>query len=472
MTTAKRRIKGYAVAGLLFVAAECGAASDFFVAPDGGHQAPYASWGAAATNVRDAVVAANAANNGSTVWISNGLYRLPNMITVSNAVVRGFGGDRTAVVIDGGGSVRPFYLNHAGAALRDLTVSNGCVSSAADLSGNGGGVNLNLAGSLLSNCVVVACTATNLGGGVFVTKGTVLGCLLTGNTGQGTANGSAGGLSLGTDSLVANCTISGNRAMAGQYAAGGAYISTRSVFSNCTVKGNMASSAGGVRPYYYATIVNCVIEGNIATNASTSLSIGGGVQTEVPATLRNCLLLNNRAHSAYRGAGGIQGNKYASASGDLLIESCTIVSNSYFKVNNAGVGSGGFFLTGTNYLTGSVIYSNYSAFAETWADIAMNSSDKVNTNFYFNNCVRKATYALPDVQGNITSDPQFVNFALGDFRLAVGSPCINTGTNLTWMAGASDLDGNPRLDRRYRRADMGCYETVFLPSGGTLLSLQ
>ena len=54
----------------------------------------------------------------------------------------------------------------------------------------------------------------------------------------------------------------------------------------------------------------------------------------------------------------------------------------------------------------------------------------------------------------------FADFAAGDFRLTGGSPCANAGTNQSWMAEAVDLDGRPRINRFFRRTDMGCYEYV------------
>ena len=61
-----------------------------------------------------------------------------------------------------------------------------------------------------------------------------------------------------------------------------------------------------------------------------------------------------------------------------------------------------------------------------------------------------------------TEDPGFVDAAHGDYRLAMGSPCINAGDNaFVWTS--SDLDGNPRIVRR--TVDIGCYE--FQPTNDT-----
>jgi len=60
--------------------------------------------------------------------------------------------------------------------------------------------------------------------------------------------------------------------------------------------------------------------------------------------------------------------------------------------------------------------------------------------------------------GNITDPPQFVDTNSTNYRLKAVSPCINAGTNLPWMTGAKDLDGNPRIVDG--TVDMGCYEYV------------
>jgi len=71
--------------------------------------------------------------------------------------------------------------------------------------------------------------------------------------------------------------------------------------------------------------------------------------------------------------------------------------------------------------------------------------------------------------GCSTGDPCFVSSVAGNYRLADDSPCINTGTNFPWMAGALDLDGNPRVYGS--RVDMGCYEFVPEPAGVLVLAV-
>jgi len=61
--------------------------------------------------------------------------------------------------------------------------------------------------------------------------------------------------------------------------------------------------------------------------------------------------------------------------------------------------------------------------------------------------------------GNMGFDPLFVNTNNANYRLVARSPCINTGTNQSWMTDAVDLDGRMRI--RYGTVDMGAYEVVY-----------
>jgi hypothetical protein len=59
----------------------------------------------------------------------------------------------------------------------------------------------------------------------------------------------------------------------------------------------------------------------------------------------------------------------------------------------------------------------------------------------------------PTGSHNIASDPSFVNFAAGNFRLQTNSPCINAGPA---GSGTTDLDGRPRIVGGIE--DIGAYE--------------
>ena len=473
MTTRQRNGRCGITACMLGLVASVGlGASTLHVASAGSNESPYDTWAKAATDLKAAVDLANTYNNGSTVLVSNGTYTVTAEIPINNTAVRGFGGQREAVVVDGGAATRPFHLNHASAVLADLTVSNGLAASGS-LSGNGGGVYLNVAGSLLTNCVVTHCTAAGSAGGVFLNKGVVRGCLIACNTANGTAARTVGGIQVNSDMQIFDCVVSNNTALNTASAIGGVYLVTRSVISNSTVFGNTGVGAGGVGTYYYALLAHCKILGNSASNATANADSGGGVGTSYSSTLRNCLVADNVCRAVYRGAGGVRGVKQNSDSGRLAIEGSTVVSNAYYKIGTSGIGAGGVFLSGSNYMSGCIVYTNTSTTGSTWYDVGINSADRFNTNNYVNNCVRYATYVLPPHLGNIKDDPRFAAPGSGNYRLTKLSPCINAGTNLSWMADARDLDGNPRIDALNGSVpDIGAYEFTVGPPPGTALVIR
>ena len=122
------------------------------------------------------------------------------------------------------------------------------------------------------------------------------------------------------------------------------------------------------------------------------------------------------------------------------IDSCTIVKN------NQGIVWG---IATTNPFTASncIIYSNAPS------DIMLGTA--LTTNFY--NCC--ATNNLPAIQGNIASNPRFMDLANANYRLRANSPGVNTGTNQSWMTNAVDLGGRARI--RYGTVDMGAYEVIY-----------
>ncbi len=56
----------------------------------------------------------------------------------------------------------------------------------------------------------------------------------------------------------------------------------------------------------------------------------------------------------------------------------------------------------------------------------------------------------------LNADPKFVNAVSGDYHLQTNSPCLNYGTNGTFLP-LTDLDGNTRTNAA-GQVDLGCYE--------------
>ena len=197
--------------------------------------------------------------------------------------------------------------------------------------------------------------------------------------------------------------------LAEEQSGGGVWCESASaVLSNCVLTGNSASWVGGGASK--GTLFNCVLAGN-------SAFCGGGASE---GAVYNCALTDN---SAKFGGGICFGSLY----------NCTILGNS------ADYSSGGAFY-GASF--NCIVYYN----------TAPNEANYSGGMFKY--C---CTAPNPGYPGNITNEPMFVDVAAGNLRLLSNSPCINTGTNQTWMIGATDLDGYSRIYGG-GRVDIGAYE--------------
>ena len=183
----------------------------------------------------------------------------------------------------------------------------------------------------------------------------------------------------------------------------------------------------------FLTIANCIVSRNTANNATAyggGIGVGGGA-----LTARNSLLFGNDMMS---GGDGV----YVSG-GSASLENCTIVTNFGQGIYRAG---------GTAAVTNSIVWLNgqdvTGTVALAWSDVGVWDAAATRAN-----C--------------LSTDPSFKVAATNDYRLMPGSPCINAGTNLSWMTNAIDLAGGPRI--RNRMVDVGAYETVVPPVGSVFL---
>jgi uncharacterized repeat protein (TIGR01451 family) len=315
-----------------------------YVSPSGSSVPPYSSWATAATNIQDAV---NVAQNGATVWVTNGDYQLSYAVTVNNAITLRSMNGWAQTTVRGNAAVtnRCMTINHSGAVVDGFTLTEGL-------------------------------EARN-GGGVF------------------------------TRGLIQNCLIVSNRVLSGP-----GYLEAG--------KGGGAYLAGG-------TLRNCVIRDNV-----TSVNLADGT--------------GNQAAYTY-------GAIYMETG---LVESCTIVRNQ--RVNPSGL-----FMTiyvgaveGNGVVRNCIIHNNpignYTAHAYSSAPIPIS----------FTYCVSEGSQ---NGEGNLVGNPDFFDEASGDFRLKVESPCINAGTNQSWMANATDMVNVSRI--LGSRVDIGAYEgNVSVPGLG------
>ncbi|NLE66531.1 MAG: hypothetical protein GX608_03835, partial [Lentisphaerae bacterium] len=280
--------------------------------------APYLNWATAASNIQDAV---DAAEDGDTVLVSNGLYntggqRLPdegfltNRVFVANAVtVRSVNGPAATTIrgnaTEGGNAVRCVLLQ-SGAVLDGFALAGGgVISDVMSLyDGFGGGVLLK-EGGIISNCWISGCK----GSGVYMFRG----------------------------GRMADCLVQSNTSLSG-----GGVICEPSDFAEneierCRILDNTAeASGGGIFSMGNLKIHDSLICGNLAADAS--VGIGGGIWMS-GGTIANCTIAWNESRCKGGGIGDLSNPEY----GQQL---CEIV-NTILYHNTAPIGSN-FHVLGTS----------------------------------------------------------------------------------------------------------------------------
>jgi hypothetical protein len=267
---------------------------------------PYTNWTTAATNIQAAVDAAIA---GDEIVVTNGVYSTgerasdhdgtTNRVTVDKPLsVRSVNG-APFTLIDGGGAVRCVYLT-TNATLSGFMLTNGFAAGA------GGGLWCESAGTLVSNCIIAGnrAGAEGLGGGTF--GGTLVSCILSGNSALGFygASGAARGAGGGAfNARLNNCTVSSNGSVFGGGVSGGS-------LNNCILRGNHAAAPSRI-------------------GGDTRIGFGGGANN---STLNNCTLIDN--YSADDGDGVYHAILYncivMNAVSDSVLNSCWVESDPLF----------------------------------------------------------------------------------------------------------------------------------------------
>jgi len=444
-----RRFRGV-LAWMLLAGSTCAGATTYYVSNATGNDASNGlSWATAKKTIQPAI---NLCGAGDTVLVSNGVFILNASLSVPSRVrLTSLAGPAGTIVNGNAPAVTNRCLrvpgSYAGALIEGFTFTNGSTDNE-----SGGGIFLEGVATV-SNCLIRGNSAVNGAGIACSSTSVIMHCVITANR----ASSAGGGIYLYRAGTVRNCLVAGNSASASAiFCENGGYV------RDCVISNNTASNYAGVRMRYTGGLIEaCTIISNTAAGPGGGLGIDagstalccvvtlnattapnadfGGVHCE--GLLRSSLITRNRA---YDWAGGL----YVGPAG--VAENCTISSNT------AGAAYGGALYAGV--LRNAIVYGNSAPVIPNTASSGSNML-----------CQFTCTLPLQPGDGNITNDAGFVNRALGDYHLNTDSPCINTGTNLAWMAAASDLDGNPRSIGGF--VDMGCYETLPEPACALLLLL-
>ena len=143
-----------------------------------------------------------------------------------------------------------------------------------------------------------------------------------------------------------------------------------------------------------------------------------------------------------------------------ISRNCTFASNQIGNANSPTTTTGGGLYLAGGFVTNTILYYNWNRRLNAASDVYAAHLGRLAYS-----CAAELTNSA---NFNTTNAPQFVNLTAGDFRLLPGSPGVNEGINLPWMADELDLDGKPRIRRG--QVDMGAYETA--PPSGTVIIVR
>ena len=263
---------------------------------------------------------------------------------------------------------------------------------------------------------------------------------------QNGSTGSGAGVYLNNYVTLNNCNIINNTAT--MYG-GGLYINSTGgtayvTLHNCRIMDNNASMGGGVCDRVGADYTNCRISNNIASTK------GGGIYlyNSAEPTLKNCIISNNTANNA--------GGMYAR--GKFTAYNCDFVMN-----------------LATESVGGIYHENNHNKYYNciVWGNVANGLPNQFAGLSDFDHCAVSGivngadNYDIPNenngeepgiyVRFNHPASGAGATYRRDDWSLRSRSTCLNAGKPNTTGLGATDIAGNPRLQKG--RIDIGAYES-------------
>lgn len=406
-------------------------------AEDGGREHPFDA-------IQEAI---NAALDGDEVVIAAGYYtdfgNYDLHFDGKIITVRSESGPADCI-IDGAGFDRAFTFESGetpAARLEGLTIFDGY-----DFFW-GGAVFCENSSPTFVNCVFDNCWGL-VGGAVYVRGGnpTFTNCEFINNWA-----GFGGGIfiTINSSPTLTNCSFRDNEVMLGG-AGATTYGGGAPRLLNCEFIDNLATGTdssrpggGGLEVTADTVLINCLFRGNV------SMGDGGGMISRSGAqpTLSNCAFLFNSAIGPFADGGGLYGQ-----------DSSPTVAGSTFYGNDAGRRGGGFSFAheSTPTLLNSIFWGNSDAAG---IDESAQIHDLGGSASVRYCCIQGLSGVFGGV-GNIGDDPIMADPDSGDYRLTLGSPCLNSGDpGYLVLPDETDLEGDPRV--LLGRVDIGADEFLY-----------
>ncbi len=329
--------------------------------------------------------------------------------TIQAAINGAWYGDE--IIVSPGTYVECITFDQKNIVLRSTDPTDPSVVANTIIDGNRAGGVVRFSGTEYETCVLSGFTITggftNIGGGILGngTLATIQNNIISGNNVYSWSASSGAGIA-SCNGTIQNNVISDNSAMAGvsQGGIGGGLSRCNGIIQHNIISNNQTDYRGGGLFYCRGTIQNNTITYNSADDGGALFGCDGTIQNNIISF--NSAKTGGGLHSC-QGAilnNTIFGNSASYASGPGLYDCDGTIRNCIIWQNISGAGRQLDYCTGPSYC-----------------------------------CIQ---YWTAGGTGNISSDPQLVDPANGDFHLQSTSPCIDAGGTVSGLT--EDFEGDPR----------------------------
>jgi hypothetical protein len=405
-----------------------------FVRTNGNDALPGTSWADAKRTVAAAI---DTATGGDEIWVARGTYAEHVTLKPDLALYGGFTGAETEraqrnwssslSVLWGTTNQAVVTITNAGPATRldGFTIGGGNAI-------HGGGIKTIGSGPVIANNTIRNNITDGAGAGI-----SVWGFQLLSSTAA-------------CFPVVTNNLIVENQSINDEGDGGGiAVVGSSPVIAwNVVARNTATRNGGGIACWRHSfpVIANNVIEANSASYDELTASAGGG------AIFASATDLDGRPIQFAISAPTIINNVIAANGGNLgggisVVDSqlgaATIANNTIVANNGAGIYWANTWPTNDN----NIVAFNTRGIER---GLAGTSDAEIRFNAVFGNSVLASpanyrnTADRTGTAGNLSADPVFANFAIGDFHLQPGSPCVNAGSIASAPTNWPDIDGEAR----------------------------